>query len=156
LGRPTDRDFLLFIEEAIKSKYPKFLLIQSHPEELKKKMYSFKNKDSCGYDEISLKFLKLSTPYISLPFNYIYNRILQSGTFPERLKYYEVKPLHKKGDNQLMSNYRPISLLTSFSKTVERLIFNRLMDHPNECAIRNPSQYGFQKTFPQTAPSMLS
>jgi hypothetical protein len=112
---------------------------------LKKNIYSFKNKDSCGYDETSLKVLKFSTSYISLQFNYICNRILQSGTFPGRLKYSEVMPLHKKGNKQLISNYRPISLLTSFSRIVERVMFNRLVNQWNKHAIINPSQYSFQK-----------
>jgi hypothetical protein len=50
---------------------------------------------------------------------------MQSGIFPERLKYSIVKALFKKGDKQLISNYRPVSLLT-FSKVVEKVMFNRL------------------------------
>ena len=45
-----------------------------------------------------LRVLKLSTPYISSPLNYICNKIIHSGTFPERLKYSVIKPLYKKGD----------------------------------------------------------
>jgi Notch-like protein len=126
LGSPADRDFLSFMEQAIKPKYPKICINPVSTREIENIICSFKNKDSYGYDDISLKVLKLGTPYIRSPFNYICNRILQSGTFPERLKYSEVKRLHKKGDKQLMSNYRPISLLTSFSKVVEKVMFNRL------------------------------
>ena len=39
-----------------------------------------------------------------------------SGTFPTRVKYAIVKPLLKKGNKENLANYRPISLLTSFSK----------------------------------------
>jgi hypothetical protein len=42
------------------------------------------------------------------------------------------------------ANYRPISLLTSFTKIVEKVMFNRLVNHLNKCAIINPSQYGLQ------------
>jgi hypothetical protein len=42
-----------------------------------------------------------------------------SGTYPSRLKYAMVKPLFKKGDKENVANYRPISLLTSFSKVFE-------------------------------------
>jgi hypothetical protein len=85
LGSPADRDFLSFMEQAIKSKYQKNCINPVSTTEIENNIYSFKNKDSYGYDEISLKVLKLSTPFISLPFNYICNRILQYGTFPERL-----------------------------------------------------------------------
>jgi hypothetical protein len=70
---------------------------------------------------------------------------MQSGIFPEKLKYSKIKPLYKKGDKQLISNYRSISLLTSFSKIVEKVMFNRLKNHLNKYAILSPSQYGFQK-----------
>jgi hypothetical protein len=52
--------------------------------------------------------------------------MLVSGNFPDRLKYAEVKPLFKNGDKTDPSNYRPISLLTSFSKIFEKIIYRRL------------------------------
>jgi hypothetical protein len=42
------------------------------------------------------------------------------GIFPDDLKYSEIRPLFKKGDKSNTSNYRPISLLTSFSKLLEK------------------------------------
>jgi hypothetical protein len=48
------------------------------------------------------------------------NKILSTGIFPERLKFLEVRPLFKKGYITEFSNYRPISLLTSFSKITEK------------------------------------
>ena len=52
--------------------------------------------------------------------------MLSSGTFPARLKFAEIKPIYKKGDKSKISNYRPVSLLTSFSKVFEKIIYNRL------------------------------
>jgi hypothetical protein len=49
-----------------------------------------------GYDEISTRVLKLSTPYIISALTYICNSILNTGTFPDRLKYANVKPIFKK------------------------------------------------------------
>jgi hypothetical protein len=48
------------------------------------------------------------------------NESILSGTFPTRLKYAVVKPLLKKGDRKNVANYRPVSLLTSFSKVLEK------------------------------------
>jgi Notch-like protein len=72
-------------------------------------------KNSHGYDEISTKILQVSAPFIT-SLNYIFNKSIISGTFPTHLKYSIVKPLFKKGDNKNMTNYRLISLVTSFSK----------------------------------------
>ena len=96
--------------------------------EVGKIIKSLKSKNSSGYDEISTRILKLSAPYIVSPLTYICNIILNTGIFPDRLKYAIIKPILKKkvGDDQNISNYRPISLLTSFSKVIEKLMYNRL------------------------------
>jgi len=87
-----------------------------------------KTKDSYGYDGISTRILKISAPYVVSPLTYITNKILSSGLFPDRLKYSEVKPLYKNGDASDLSNYRPISLLISFSKVIEKILHKRLYD----------------------------
>jgi len=55
--------------------------------------------------------------------------MLSSGIFPSRLKFSEIKPLFKKRDKPNISNYRPISILTPFSKIFEKIIFTRLFPH---------------------------
>jgi Notch-like protein len=69
-----------------------------------------------GYDGISSKVLKSCVDYISIPLSYHCNHSMAVGMFPERLKYSKVKPLYKKGEKSCISNHRPISLLTTFSK----------------------------------------
>jgi len=81
---------------------------------------SLKCKDSYGYDEISSRILNIRAPYVLSPLTYIFNKVLSTGIFPERLKFSEVRPLFKKGDITEFSNYRPISLLTSFLKIIEK------------------------------------
>ena len=88
--------------------------------------------------------LKLSAPFITSPLTYICNKSLSTGTFPERLKYALIRPVYKKGDKHLVTNYRPISLLTSFSKIFEKLIFTRLYKHLYTNGILAKEQYGFR------------
>jgi hypothetical protein len=71
--------------------------------------------------------------------------MLRTRVFPERLKYAVIKPLHKNGDIEDMTNYRPISLLTSFSKVFENIIYVRNLDHLNRYNILSTEQYGFRK-----------
>jgi Notch-like protein len=92
--------------------------------EIRKIMKSLKIKSSYGYDEISTKMLKVSMPYIFPPLTYICNESLAQGIFPDRLKFAMVKQILKNGDKCEPSNYGPISLLSSFSKVFERLIYN--------------------------------
>jgi len=89
-------------------------------------VHSIKIKDSHGYDEISTRLLKMSAPCFVSPLTYITNKILSTGIFPDRLKFSEVKPIYKDGDPLDFSNYRPISLLTSFSNVIEKMIYKSL------------------------------
>ena len=57
--------------------------------------------------------------------------MLSTGTFPTRLKFSQINPIFKKGNKAEISNYRPISLLTSFSKAFEKVIYKRLYHHVN-------------------------
>jgi hypothetical protein len=77
------------------------------------------------------------------PLTYIINRSLATGIFPDRFKYSEIKPIYKNGDTNLICNYRPISLLTSFSKIFERVMFVRLHHHLTINILAN-EQFGFR------------
>jgi hypothetical protein len=108
---------------------------------LKKIIKSLKTKNTCGYDEISNRIIKLTAPFIISPLTYICNAVLSTGIFPDRLKYAIVKPIFKKGNKQEISNYRTMSLLISFSKIIEKLIYARLHAHINMNNILAQEQY---------------
>ena len=105
---------------------------------------SLKIKESSGYDEISTIVLKIGAPFIISPLSYIFNKSMQSGTSPSRLKYAMVKPLLKKGDRGNVVNYRPVSLLTSFSKVFEKIVYERLLKHIETNNILVDEQLGFR------------
>jgi hypothetical protein len=73
-----------------------------------------------GYNKISTKILNMSSPYLSSPLNYIYNKVLATGFFPPYLKYSEIKTPYKKGDINNIASYRPISLLPALLKDLKR------------------------------------
>jgi hypothetical protein len=112
--------------------------------EIERIIKSLKTKNTSGYDEISNRIIKLTAPFIISPLTYICNAVLWTGVFPDRLKYAIVKPILKKGNKQEISNYRPISLLTSFSKIFEKLIYARLHTHIDMNNILVQEEYGFR------------
>ena len=71
-----------------------------------------------GWDEISVKIIKLSDVTLVLPFKTIFTNCLRHGLFPEIWKYANVVPVHKKNEKNLKENYRPISLLLIFGKNI--------------------------------------
>jgi len=99
------------------------------------KYKSLKWKRSSGYDEVPSWIVKLSMPFILSPLIYICNKMLSTGVFPTRLKFSQISPMFKTSDKTDMSAYRPISLLTSFSKLFEKVIYNRLLQHTKENSI---------------------
>jgi hypothetical protein len=106
---------------------------------------TLKTKNSHGFDEISMKLLKISAAYICSPLTYICNKSILSGTFPDRMKFSIVKPIFKKGNKMNLTNYRPISLLTSFSKVFEKAFFNRATACFNSNKLLVGNQFGFRK-----------
>ena len=79
-----------------------------------------------NYDEISSDVIKHISPSIFERLRYTFNLSIEKGIFPDLLKIATVTPLFKKGDNALMDNYRPISVIPYFLKILERIIYNRL------------------------------
>jgi len=69
--------------------------------------------------------------------------MLSSGIFPARLKFAEIKPIYKQGAKSNTSNYRPVSLLTSFSHIFDRII---LYHHINDNHILVDEQFGFRQS----------
>jgi hypothetical protein len=69
---------------------------------------------------------------------------LRYSVFPDRLKYAVVRPCFKKGSRLEIPNYRPVSLLTTFSKAIEKLIYARLFSHIEDNNILVSEQYGFR------------
>jgi len=73
------------------------------------------------------------------------NESLCLGVFPDRLKFSIVKPLYKKGEKTCITNYRPISLLTVFSKVLEKVMYRRLNRHLTTNNVLTTEQFGFRK-----------
>jgi len=69
---------------------------------------------------------------------------LSSGIFPDHLKYAIVKPLFKKGDKSKISNYRPVSILSSFSNVLEKVMYNQLQEHLHKKGVLAEEQFGFR------------
>ena len=80
-----------------------------------------------GSDGISSHMLLLCDETVVLPLKIIFSNILKTGINPDVWKLANVTPIFKKGDKQLIKNYRPISLLPICGKILEKIIFNNLI-----------------------------
>ena len=98
-----------------------------------------------GPDGINNRVLKICGDQLAEPLTYIFNKCISSGYFPDEWKLANVTPIFKKGNHQLMSNYRPVSLLSLVSKVFERILYNKLYDYCYEHNILTPKNSGFKK-----------
>jgi hypothetical protein len=125
--------------------FPKLILKKTNCNEIEEIIRLMKPKAAHGYDGITANLIKASAPFISLPLAYICDKSLSTGIFPSRLKYSEITPIHKKGDKTDMSYYRRISVLPTFSKVLEEVIYKWLLSHLNKYNILVREQFGFKE-----------
>ena len=110
-----------YLSNQFHKPFPSIKFKNTSTKEIEKIIKGLQIKESFGYGEISIKILKISAPIIGSPLSYNCNKSMLSGTFPTTLKYAIVKPLLKTGDKENVANYRPISLLTSLSRSLKKL-----------------------------------
>ena len=96
-------------------------------------------------DDITPKIIKSSSLLIKAQLTHILNLSFQQGYFPDELKLARVAPIFKSGDPKLVSNYRPVSVLNSFSKIFERAFANQLLHFVAEQGALYDYQFGFRK-----------
>jgi hypothetical protein len=106
---------------------------------------SLSNKNSLDLDGLSLKFIKFIAHDICGPLAHIFNLSLTQGIFPEKLKTSRIVPIFKSGEKNLCDNYRPISLVSSLSKILEKIVATKLTNYLQINNLLYEHQYGFQK-----------
>ena len=115
----------------------------SEPSEVYEIINNFKNKATLDCKISVLKIANKNFRFTTTLSNVI-NSSLDQGTFPQQLKTARVVPIHKGGDKCTVSNYRPISLLTSFSKIYEKIMHNRMLSFLQSNNSLFEAQYGFR------------
>ena len=95
--------------------------------EVKRVLGSIKPKRSSGVDHIPSSLIRnFSDPVIDILVRLI-NLTFTTGIFPTLQKHAKVAPLFEKGNKLNLTNYRPISVLNSISKILEKLFHKRMM-----------------------------
>ena len=96
-----------------------------------------------GSDGISGQMLLLCDDSVILPHRIIFRNILSTVIYPDIWKLANVTPIVKKGDKQLIQNYRPISLLPVCGKIFEKIVFNNLYKHLTTHHLISKNNLGF-------------
>ena len=134
-------------DESIYLKHPCLTAIYLQPTtplEIMGLINSLELNKAKSHDDIDFYFLKIAAPILAFPLSVFLNHCLTFGAFPNRLKLAKVVPVFKKGLTDQLSNYRPISLLPSFSKLFECIIHSRLLSFFEYSNTIVTTQYGFR------------
>ena len=102
-----------------------------------------------------IKLLKLLSKSASESLRLIVNDSFNKGIYPNKLKTAKVVALHKKGASDNPTNYRPISLLSIFSKIIGKLMYKRLSEFLEINNVIHSLQSGFRRKH-STAHALIS
>ena len=93
---------------------------------------------------ITARMLREATHAMSASLVKLFNLSIQNGKLPDDWKSVHVTPVYKKGNKELVKNYRPISLTSLVIKTLERLLYNRVFAFIESNNLVSKQQYGFR------------
>ena len=115
------------------------------------------NKNSTGIDKISTRMLKFIAESIMNPLVYLFNLSFKSGYVPSQMKIAKVIPIYKldnldSTETSKFNNYRPISLLSSFSKLLEKIVATQMFRYIDKFNILYNHQYGFRPNHDTSQP----
>jgi hypothetical protein len=140
--RPTDVDPISLMPDL--PHLNNLVLVNIGPNRLCEIIKTFESKSSCDLDGISTKLLKHVISDICSPLAHIFNLSISSGIFPSKLKTSRTVPIFKAGSPLSCDNYRPISMLSTLSKLLEKIVCLQLVAHLEDNNILYEHQYGFQ------------
>ena len=125
---------------------PEFYLRNVTLVETYKAIMSMSNSTACGHDNIDPLGIKQGITQLIHPLNHLVNSSLQTSTFPRKWKFAKLTPIFKgKGCSRYdTSSYRPVSVLSTVSKLVERLAQQQLLDFFKRERLINPSNHAYR------------
>ena len=130
--------------ENTMSQKDRFVVKEVSQAAVHKELTKLKRKKATGIDNLPPGMLKDAAPILAKPLTYVINLSLKSGTVPTDWKIAKVIPLHKSGSHSTIDNYRPISVLPTLSKILERMFYNQLMAHFEKNGLLFTHQFGFR------------
>ena len=122
-----------------------FGLLPTSPQEVMEVAALMGKSVSTGAHDINPTIAISTISLIATPLTSIINSSFKHGLVPTDLKIAKITPIFKAGDKNLITNYRPISVLPFFSKIMEKLMANRLTAYLSKYVPISATQYGFQR-----------
>ena len=97
-----------------------FQFVPVEEDELLTLLEKLKMNKATSSDNIIANVIKLNAKTLVKPLWVIFNKSIQAGTFPSKIKHARINPVHKSGSINSAENYRPISICPIFSKIIKK------------------------------------
>lgn len=104
-----------------------------------------RNSRSPAADGLVIKPVNYVLDLIAPVIAHIFNKAISCGVFPSSMRVARVTVIHKGGDKNSFSNYRPVSILPVFSKGLEKVINTRIESFSRRFNLLTTYQFGFRK-----------
>ena len=131
-----------YLEQCVS---PSIYLYVPNLSEIINAMQAFSLNKAIGHDNMPPYYLCIASsilaPYVKIFINFCFTK----GVFPETCTIAKIVPIFKKGKRENPSNYRPISILTCFSKILEQIMHKSLISFFGKHGIIQHTKYGFQR-----------
>jgi hypothetical protein len=119
--------------------------VSATPAEISKVLKSLETGKAHGADGVSNRLLKETADSICEPLSALINRSFELGKVPSSWKKANVSPVHKKNERSIVSNYRPISLLSTLSKVQERIVYKSMYRFLSQNGLLTAKNSGFKE-----------
>ena len=124
---------------------PIFDIKEVNQTDIAKAIDRLSSSPACGFDEITAFMVKTGKSQLLDILSFLFNMSIRTKRFPQLWKVAKVTPLFKSGDHNDENNYRPISILPTLGKVLERLIHDQLYSHLTNNKLLTDNQSGFRK-----------
>ena len=122
-----------------------FMMKPTSPDEIEDIISKVNTSKKTGPNSIPQPLLQSVKKSIAIPLSNMFNMSFTAGVCPSFLKISSVIPVYKKDSKLIVSNYRPISLLSNINKILEKLMFNRLYSFLESHKCIYDLQFGFRQ-----------
>ena len=132
-------------KEVMKNKKCKLAFGHVSVGKVKKLLKNLKNSKSTSIDEIDNFCVKISAEVVAAPLHHIITLSIMQRKFPSSWKLSKVIPLNKKESKLMSKNYRPVALLSPFSKILEKVAYEQLYQYFSDNKIFHPNLHGYRQ-----------
>ena len=141
----SDDPLKYIVNKGSSADAPRFAFQKVTPDSIKREIYKLKSAKSAGHDKVPVRLIKDAADVLYTPLASIFNASFEKGIFPNIWKIAKVSPIFKSGQKTDLCNYRPISVLSVFSKLLERIVHDQMISFMKVNGLFTKSQHAFQK-----------